>query len=70
MTAAPRLLFAGTPEFAVPSAQAVLASGYLLAAVYTQPDRPAGRGRQPRASPMKTWALAAGIPVCQPATLR
>lgn len=70
MTAAPRLLFAGTPEFAVPSAQAVLASGYPLAAVYTQPDRPAGRGRQPRASPMKTWALAAGIPVCQPAALR
>ncbi|HRD49616.1 MAG: methionyl-tRNA formyltransferase [Candidatus Competibacter sp.] len=70
MTAAPRLLFAGTPEFAIPSAQAVLASGYPLTAVYTQPDRPAGRGRQPRASPMKAWALAAGIPVCQPGTLR
>ncbi|MBK8535001.1 MAG: methionyl-tRNA formyltransferase [Candidatus Competibacteraceae bacterium] len=70
MTAAPRLLFAGTPEFAVPSAQAVLDSGYPLTAVYTQPDRPAGRGRQPRASPVKAWALAAGIPVYQPATLR
>lgn len=70
MTAALRLIFAGTPEFAVPSAQAVLAAGYPLAAVYTQPDRPAGRGRQPRPSPVKTWALAAGIPVYQPATLR
>ena len=70
MTVAPRLLFAGTPEFTVPSAQAILASGYPLTAVYTQPDRPAGRGRRPRASPMKAWALATGIPVYQPATLR
>ncbi|HPF59240.1 MAG TPA: methionyl-tRNA formyltransferase [Candidatus Competibacteraceae bacterium] len=67
---APRLIFAGTPEFAVPSLQTLLDDGYSLAAVYTQPDRPAGRGRQLRASPLKTCAQAAGIPVYQPATLR
>ncbi|HCB14631.1 MAG TPA: methionyl-tRNA formyltransferase [Gammaproteobacteria bacterium] len=67
---APRLIFAGTPEFAVPSLQTLLDDGYSLAAVYTQPDRPAGRGRQLRASSLKTYAKAAGIPVYQPATLR
>jgi methionyl-tRNA formyltransferase len=67
---APRLIFAGTPEFAVPSLQILLDNGYSLVAVYTQPDRPAGRGRQLRASPLKTRAQAAGIPVYQPTTLR
>lgn len=66
----PRLIFAGTPEFAVPSAEAVLAAGYPLAAVYTQPDRPSGRGRQVHPSPVKSWAQSAGIPVLQPVTLR
>lgn len=71
MTAtAPRLAFAGTPEFAVPSLRALLASGHELAAAYTQPDRPAGRGRQLRPSPVKATALAAGVAVRQPASLR
>ncbi|MDR2013354.1 MAG: methionyl-tRNA formyltransferase [Rhodanobacter sp.] len=65
-----RLAFAGTPEFAVPCLHACLASGAAVAAVYTQPDRPAGRGRKLAASPVKQAALAAGIPVEQPATLR
>jgi len=67
---APRLIFAGTPDFAVPSLQILLDAGYSVVAVYTQPDRPAGRGRQLRASPLKTCAQAAGIPVYQPTTLR
>jgi methionyl-tRNA formyltransferase len=67
---APRLIFAGTPDFAVPSLQALLEAGYSVVAVYTQPDRPAGRGRQLRASPLKTRAQSAGIPVYQPTTLR
>lgn len=66
----PRLIFAGTPEFAVPSLQALLDSAHAPVAVYTQPDRPAGRGRQLRPSPVKICAAAAGIPVCQPLTLR
>jgi methionyl-tRNA formyltransferase len=65
-----RILYAGTPEFAVPALSALIDSGHNLAAVYTQPDRPAGRGRQPAASPVKQRALAAGLPVCQPATLK
>lgn len=65
-----RLVFAGTPEFAVPSLQACLASGAEVVAVYTQPDRPAGRGRKLAASPVKQAALAAGIVVEQPETLR
>ena len=65
-----RLVFAGTPEFAVPSLDAVLAGGDRLLAVYTQPDRPAGRGRQPQPSPVKQRAVAAGIEVRQPASLR
>src|SRR5690606_18890706 len=65
-----RLVFAGTPEFAVPCLEAVLAGPDQLLAVYTQPDRPAGRGRQLQQSPVKQRALAAGVPVRQPATLR
>ncbi len=67
---APRLIFAGTPDFAVPSLQVLLEAGHSVVAVYTQPDRPAGRGRQLRASPLKTCAQSAGIPVYQPTTLR
>ena len=69
-TTPPRLIFAGTPDFAVPSLQALLEAGYAVAAIYTQPDRPAGRGRSLRASPLKACAAAAGLPVRQPATLR
>jgi methionyl-tRNA formyltransferase len=61
-----RLVFAGTPEFAVPCLEAALASGHELVAVYTQPDRPAGRGRALTPSPVKQRALAAGIAVEQP----
>ncbi len=64
-----RLLFAGTPEFAVPSLRAALDGGEVLA-VLTQPDRPAGRGRQPQASPVKQLALQHGLPVLQPETLK
>ncbi len=65
-----RLVFAGTPEFALPSLHACLASGAQVVAVYTQPDRPAGRGRQLAASPVKQAALAAGLVVEQPQSLR
>lgn len=65
-----RLLYAGTPEFAVPALDALLRAGYTIAAVYTQPDRPAGRGRHLQASPVKQCALQAGLPVRQPLTLK
>lgn len=65
-----RLVFAGTPEFAVPCLQALIGAGYDLAAVYTQPDRPAGRGRKLQQSPVKALALEQGIPVCQPLSLK
>jgi methionyl-tRNA formyltransferase len=70
VTAVPRLVFAGTPEFAVPALDVVSGAGYRLVAVYTQPDRPAGRGRRVRFSPVKASALAAELPIYQPATLR
>jgi len=70
MTRPLRLVFAGTPEFAVPSLHACLASGAQVVAAYTQPDRPAGRGRKLAASPVKQAAVAAGIAVEQPETLR
>ncbi|MCK9538021.1 methionyl-tRNA formyltransferase [Dokdonella sp.] len=65
-----RIVFAGTPEFAVPSFNACLASGAHVVAVYTQPDRPSGRGRRIMASPVKQAARAAGVPIEQPETLR
>lgn len=65
-----RLVFAGTPDFAVPGLRACLASGAEVVAVYTQPDRPAGRGRRLVAGPVKQAALAAGIPVAQPESLK
>jgi methionyl-tRNA formyltransferase len=65
-----RLVFAGTPEFSVPSLAACLASGAEVVAAYTQPDRPAGRGRRLAASPVKQAALAAGVTVEQPESLR
>lgn len=66
----PTLVFAGTPDFAVTPLRRLLADGYAVRAVYTQPDRPAGRGRKPRPSPVKACALEADIPVYQPASLR
>lgn len=65
-----RIVFAGTPEFAVPCLQALLDASQRVVAVYTQPDRPAGRGRQPQPSPVKRCAKAAGIPVLQPESLK
>lgn len=65
-----RLVFAGTPDFAVSSLRACLASCCEVAAVYTQPDRPAGRGRKLVAGPVKQAALEAGIAVEQPESLR
>lgn len=62
----PRIIYAGTPEFAVPALQALLRAGLEVVAVYTQPDRPAGRGRKLQASPVKQCALEAGLPVLQP----
>ena len=65
-----RLIFAGTPEFAAQALDAIIAAGHEVALVLTQPDRPSGRGMALRASPVKERALAAGIDVFQPPTLR
>ncbi len=65
-----RIIFAGTPEFSVPALQALLDSEHEVIAVYTQPDRPAGRGRKLTASPVKTLALAHDLPVFQPDSLK
>ena len=65
-----RLAFMGTPDFAVPSLQALAAAGHEIAAVYTQPPRPAGRGHKPQASPVQACAKAEGWPVRSPDTLR
>lgn len=61
-----KIVFAGTPDFAVPTLQALIDSPHQVCAVYTQPDRPAGRGRKLTASPVKELAMAANIPVYQP----
>ena len=66
MTKPLRLVFAGTPEFSVPPLERLLAGPDALLAVYTQPDRPAGRGRQLQPSPVKQRALEGGIEVRQP----
>jgi methionyl-tRNA formyltransferase len=65
-----RILFAGTPDFSVPPLQRLIAEGFPPLAVLTQPDRPAGRGRQLQASPVKQLAETTGIAVYQPNTLR
>jgi len=64
-----RIIFAGSPEFAVPTLEALLASGHQVVAVLTQPDRPSGRGRKLQPGPVKVAALAAGLPVLQPTTM-
>lgn len=66
----PRILFAGTPEFALASLTALVESGNQPVAVLTQPDRPAGRGKKLTASPVKDYARDNDIPVMQPTTLR
>ncbi|MCP5149387.1 MAG: methionyl-tRNA formyltransferase [Ectothiorhodospiraceae bacterium] len=65
-----RIAFAGTPEFAATVLEALIAAGHVPCCVLTQPDRPAGRGRRPRPSAVKSAAEAAGLPVRQPPTLR
>ncbi len=70
MSEKPRILFAGTPEFAAIPLGALLERGYPVVAVLTQPDRPAGRGRRLTPSPVKRLARAHRLPVLQPRTLR
>ena len=65
-----RIVFFGTPAFAVPSLDALLAGPHAVVTVVTQPERPAGRGRAPRASPVSEVASRAGIPVLTPTKLR
>ena len=65
-----RVVFFGTSEFAVPALRALMASSIELAAVFTQPDRPAGRGRKLTPPPVKICALEAGVPVLQPERIR
>jgi methionyl-tRNA formyltransferase len=65
-----KILFAGTPEFAAVCLKTLLGSEHEIVAVYTQPDRPAGRGRKLTASPVKTLALEHGLTVVQPANLK
>lgn len=61
-----RIVFMGTPDFAVPTLQALLDGPHEVVSVYTQPDRPKGRGRKLQPPPVKTLALSAGLPVFQP----
>jgi len=70
MTDSKRIVFAGTPEFSVPPLRALLASGHKVVGVYSQPDRPAGRGRKLTPGPVKEVAVDAGIPVFQPANFK
>lgn len=65
-----KIIYAGTPEFAVPALEALIQSRHEVVAVFTQPDRPAGRGKKLRASPVKQRAVAANLPVFQPETLK
>jgi len=65
-----RVAFAGTPEFAVPALRALARSGHQLVGVLSQPDRPAGRGRELKSSPIKQLALELGLPLAQPVRLR
>jgi len=65
-----RVAFFGTPAFAVPTLDALLASRHTVVAVVTQPDRPRGRGQRTTASPVKETSAAAGVPVLQPASVK
>ncbi len=65
-----RVLFMGTPDFAVAAFEALCEAGHDMARVYTQPPRPAGRGRQPRPSPVQRAAEARGVAARAPASLR
>ena len=65
-----RVVFMGTPEFAVAPLEHLILNKYRVAAVYTQPDKPAGRGRSLLPSPVKRAALARELPVVQPDNLK
>ena len=66
----PRIIFYGTPEFAVPSLEILVKNGYPVVAVVTAPDKPSGRGQKINFSPIKEFALVNGIPVLQPLNLK
>ncbi len=66
----PRLIFMGTPDFALPSLKALLKAGEDVVSIYTQPDRPKGRGRKSQPSPVKELALSYHLPVFQPVSLK
>jgi len=68
MTAPAKLLFAGTPDFALAALRALHGAGHVIPAVITRPDRAAGRGRRIAASPVKRWAQEAGLDLLQPAS--
>src|SRR5688572_617463 len=70
MVAALRVAFFGTPQFAVPSLEALLASRHAVCGVVTQPDRPRGRGQHVSDGPIKALAVSRGLPLLQPASLR
>lgn len=61
-----KLVFAGTPAFGLPALDALLETEHVIQAIYTQPDRPVGRGKQVQFSPVKQWALSHQLPVIQP----
>ena len=65
-----RIIFAGTPDFAAEALEALIDTSHEIVAVYTQPDRPAGRGRKLKPGPVKRLALEHQLPVLQPASLR
>ena len=65
-----KIVFMGTPDFAVGALQAIIDAGHEVAAVVTQPDKPKGRGREMQMTPVKACALANGIPVFQPVKIR
>ena len=65
-----RIVFMGTPEFAVPSLKALVEAGYEICGAFTQPDKPKNRGMKLQASPVKEYALSAEIPVFQPVKMR
>jgi methionyl-tRNA formyltransferase len=65
-----RLIFFGTPDFSVPALDALVAAGHEIACVYTQPPRPAGRGKKPRPSPVEARADALGLTTRHPASLK
>ena len=65
-----KLIFMGTPDFAVGALEAIVAAGHEVAAVVTQPDKPKGRGKEMQMTPVKACALKHGIPVLQPKKVR